>query len=327
MNINLNISSFVNEPNFNSISPDKIYDTLIIGGGPAGLTAAVYCMRKGMKTALVLKKAGGQVAETASIENYPGYSYIDGNDLTLKFREQVMQFGIDYAENVSAERIIQGNVKKTLLDNGSAVSSKSIIIATGKKWKKLNIPGEERLINRGVAYCSICDGPLFAGKKVAVAGGGNSGVQAAIDLAKIASVVYLIQHRDRLKADEILVNSLKKFSNVEYLLGHEIREIHGEKEVEKITVENLSGNSSFEIPLNGVFVEIGMIPNTGFLNDVLKLNAFNEIPVDHLCRTEAAGVFAAGDVTDVRYKQIIVAAGEGAKAALSAYDYINFEFV
>jgi len=322
MDFNLNTVSFLSEKSFLPIDAGKVYDVLIIGGGPAGLTAAVYCMRKGVSTAIIIKDIGGQVADTASIENYLGYKYINGVELVEKFKEQVQQFSIGYEEGHSVVSLSAGDVKKTVLDDGKEILSKTVIIASGKSWKKLGVPGEDRLVGRGVAYCAICDAPLFAGKTAVVVGGGNSGIEAAIDLAAIASKVILLQLLENLTADKILVDKLKNFSNVEYIFSSRVVEINGQERVENITVENLITEEKSTLVTDGIFIEIGLDPNSGFVKGVVGMNEFNEINIDSYCRTDAEGIFAAGDVTSVPFKQIIIAGGEGSKAALAACEYI-----
>lgn len=322
LNLNFNISEFEGEHKALPLDPDTLYDILIIGGGPAAMTAAVYCMRKGVKTGLITKSVGGQVAETASVENYLGFKYIEGLNLVEKFRDHFQQFEIGYKEGFKAIEVIDGKHKTIKLEDGSRYRCKALIITTGKTPRRLNIPGEAELSGRGVAYCAICDAPLFADKKVAVVGGGNSGVEAALDLAKTARQVTLIQDLDRLTADRILIERLKKFDNFDILLNHKVQRINGREQVESITVRDLAQESSRDIKLEGVFVEIGLIPNTDFLSDILELNQWGEIVIDCACHTSASGIFAAGDATTVPYKQIIIAAGDGAMAALSACNYI-----
>ncbi len=323
MDFNLNAVSFLNEKNATPLDTERTYDVAIIGGGPAGLTAAVYCMRKGVDTAIIVKHAGGQVSETSAIENYMGYRYINGVDLVEKFREQVQQFTIGYGEGIGAASIEDGRIKTITLDDGRAVRGRTLILASGKSWRKLGVPGEQRLTGRGVAYCTICDAPLFAGKTVVVAGGGNSGVEAAIDLAAIAGEVIVVQNLDRLTADAILTDKLAGFGNVRHVYKSSVREIKGENAVTSVVLEDAATGASTEVAADGIFIEIGLEPNSGFARGVVEMNDTGEIVVDCACRTSRAGVFAAGDVTTVPFKQIIIAGGEGAKAALSACDYLK----
>lgn len=319
---NLSSSLFTADKKFLPFDPSVIYDTIILGGGPAGLTAAVYCMRKGMVTGLIARQVGGQVAETAGIENYLGYRYITGSELVDKFRDQVAQFGIAFEEKTTVSAVTDGKVKHVTMSDGRVLQCKTLLIATGKESRRLDVPGELALVGHGVAYCAICDAPFFAGQPVFVVGGGNSGVQAAIDLARVASHVTLVQRRDQLKADKVLIDKLAAFANVDYLFEHLVTAIHGEKHVSAVTLQNRRTGETREQDTSGVFIQIGLIPNSTFAQGVVDMNGIGEILVDNFCRTSSAGIFAAGDVTDVAYKQIIIACGEGAKAALAAYDYL-----
>lgn len=322
MDFNLSTVSFLSEKNFTPIDTDKVYDVVIIGGGPAGLTAAVYCMRKGVDTAVIVNHIGGQVAETSSIENYMGYRYVNGVELVEKFREQVQQFSIGYDEGNAVETIEDDGIKRVMLNGGKIVKGKTLIIASGKSWRKLGVPGEQRLTGKGVAYCTICDAPLFAGKKVVVVGGGNSGVEAAIDLASVAREVVIVQILDKLTADKILLDKLSGFRNVSFVLSSSVKEIAGDAKVKSVVIENTITREVSEIPTDGVFVEIGLDPNSSFAKGIVDMNKYGEIVVDCACRTSRDGIFAAGDVTTVPFKQIIIAGGEGAKAALSACEYL-----
>lgn len=322
MEFNLSSVSFTSEKNFTPVDVSRVYDVIILGGGPAGLTAAVYCMRKGVSAAIIIKSVGGQMAETASVENYMGYKYINGVGLVDKFREQVQQFSIGYDEGHSVVRIESGAVKKVWLDDGRCLSARTLIIAAGKSWRKLGVPGEKEFTGKGVAYCTICDAPLFAGKRVVVAGGGNSGIESALDLAPLASKVTVVQMLDKLTADRILIEKLAGFKNVDYIFNSVVTAVKGDDVVRSVSIKNLKDSSVSDLETEGLFVEIGLDPNSLFAKDVVRLNSFNEIEIDSMCATSAEGIYAAGDVTSVRYKQIIIAAGEGAKAALSACDYI-----
>lgn len=322
MLLNLSSSLFAPESKFKPLDTGHLYDVIIIGGGPSGLTAAVYCMRKGLSTGMVSIQVGGQMADTAGIENYLGYRYINGTELVDKFREQVSQFGIDFELKANVQAIEYGDVKKVILEDGRTFTARTLILASGKQYKKLGVPNEAELTGHGVAYCAICDAPLYVGKRVVVSGGGNSGVAAAIDLAKVATHVTLVQRRDKLTADQLLIDKLKAYENVDYLLEHLVTEIHGTSQVTGVTILNRKTGEKVEVETDGIFVEIGLIPNSGFAKGVVELNEYQEILVDCHCRTSAPGIFAAGDVTSVPYKQIIIACGEGAKAALSANDHI-----
>jgi alkyl hydroperoxide reductase subunit F len=323
MDFNLSSSLFVGEQSFHHFELEKIYDVIIIGGGPAGMTAAVYCLRKGMVTGLITRQIGGQMADTAGIENYLGYRYINGPELADKFHDQVIQFGINFENNANVTRIKDGLIKEVLLDDGRIFKTRTVIIASGKLSRKLNVPGEKEKIGHGVAYCAICDAPFYRGKKVVVAGGGNSGVGAAIDLAPIATHVTIVQRRNRLIADKLLIDKLKHYDNVEIILSHVVKEIAGHDKVEAVIAENRDTGELISISADGIFVEIGSIPNSGLAKGVIAMNENHEILVDKYCRTDKPGIFAAGDVTDVPYNQIIIACGDAAKAALSATDYIH----
>ncbi|MFN3411920.1 MAG: FAD-dependent oxidoreductase [Exilispira sp.] len=326
MNFNLNLSDFssINQIK-NKTKPIKentVYDVIIIGGGPSALTAAVYCLRKGVKTALVAKDIGGQVKETSVVENYLGYTYIEGITLVQKFKDQIEQFDLDMALNVNVEKVENKNIKKLYCNDGRIYLAKAIIIATGKHPKTLNVPGEKELTGKGVAYCAICDAPLFKDKEVVVVGGGNSALEAAIDLAKLAKKVTLIQNLDKLTADKILIDKLYQYKNVDIIYSSSVKKINGSNKVESIEIFNLNNNQYNIINADGIFIEIGLVPNSKAFEGIVAMNQYKEILIDCACKTSADGIFAAGDVTTVPYKQIIIAAGEGAKAALSACDYI-----
>ncbi len=234
----------------------------------------------------------------------------------------MQQFSIGYDEGNGVETIEDDEIKRVMLDDGRIVKGKTLIIASGKSWRKLGVPGEQRLIGKGVAYCTICDAPLFAAKKVVVVGGGNSGVEAAIDLASVAREVVVVQNIDKLTADKILQDKLMGFHNVSFVYSSSVKEIKGEDKVTAVVIENTVTHDLSEISADGVFVEIGLDPNSGFVNEVVEMNRYGEIIVDCACRTNVDGIFAAGDVTTVPFKQIIIAGGEGAKAALSACEYL-----
>ena len=300
-----------------------MHELIIIGGGPAGMTAAVYAARKRIDTLLLTKDIGGQVLTTAGVENYMGYQYIEGPELMQKFEEQVRQFPLEQKigqEVVALSRLDTGFEVRT--DNGESYQAKAVIIATGKRPRPLNVPGEEGLRGRGVTYCAICDGPLFAREKVAVIGGGNSALEAVYDMVKIAERVYLVSFTP-LTGDQILIDSVKGASNLTMFLEHEVVEIEGSSRVEGITIRDLKTGEEKRLEVGGIFVEIGLTPNSEFAKGITKLNKLAEIEVNCACETEIAGLFAAGDVTNVPEKQIVVAAGEGAKAALQAHKYLQ----
>ncbi|MBM3141589.1 MAG: thioredoxin-disulfide reductase [Chloroflexi bacterium] len=300
-----------------------MYELMIIGGGPAGMTAAVYAARKKLNALLLSKDVGGQVNWTLGIENYMGYQLIEGPELIHKFEEQVKQFPIDMkiGEGVSSlSRISGGFEAKT--DAGESYQAKAAIIATGKRPRPLNVPGEEKLRGRGVTYCATCDGPLFADMKVAVVGGGNSALEAVDDMVKIAGQVYLVS-LTQLTGDQILIDRVKDASNLTIFLEHEVVSITGEKFVDEIKIRNLKTRQERKLQVSGVFIEIGLMPNSNLVKGVAALNRLGEIEVNCSNETNVPGLFAAGDVTNVPEKQIVVAAGEGAKAALQAHRYLQ----
>jgi alkyl hydroperoxide reductase subunit F len=322
MEFNFNFNEGTVENKAVQLDADKIYDVLILGGGPAAQTAAVYCMRKGVTTGIITKNFGGQVAETSDVENYMGYTHINGPELMKKFREQVEQFEISVLEGYSVTGITAGKIISVSVDNGKEYRTKSLIISTGKSWRKLNVPGEVELTGKGVAYCSICDAPLFKGKKVIVVGGGNSGLESALDLAKAAEFVTLVQFLPELTADRILIDKFEEFQNKKIIFEHEVVEIHGKDRVDGVSLKNRKTGTIEKTNADGIFIEIGLVPNTAPFKGIIPLNEIGEIIVDCACRTGIDGIFAAGDVTSVPFKQIVISAGEGAKAALSACEYI-----
>lgn len=307
------------------LNKDVLYDVLIIGGGPAGLNAALYSKRKGANVGIISKDLGGAVVDTSSVENYLGYITLSGIELAQKFQEHVNELNVpldNYSTVVSINVSEDKKIKEVILEDGSSYKTKVVIIATGSKPRKLNVPGETEFTAKGVTYCAICDGPFFADMDVVVAGGGNSALEAAIDLAKIANKVTIV-HRSQFRADQIVIDQLKKYENVEIHLNTEIKEIIGNKFAGGVKVLDKNNNEEFTIEANGIFIEIGYLPNSTPFKDLLELNQKGEIIVDSVGRTNVEGIYAAGDVTDTPYKQIIVAASEGAKCALSANDYLN----
>lgn len=304
---------------------EMLYEVIIIGSGPAGMTAAIYSSRKGLKTLVLSKDVGGQLNISAELENYPGYSYIEGPDLINRFEEHVERF--DVTRVVGEEVIgleIADKIKVVRTKAGNRYQGRALIIASGKNHRSLGVPGEERFLGKGVAYCATCDAPFYKGKVVAVAGGGNSALEAAGELNRWASKVYLIVRRNY-SADDILVDRITRMEKVEILLGYDTLEILGDQKVNGVRVRSRSDGSERKLNIEGIFVEVGLLPNTAFAMDVLDLNEFGEIFVDCQTHTGVPGVFAAGDVTTVRDKQVIVAAGEGAKSALRAHEYLLVE--
>ena len=299
-----------------------LYDVIIIGGGPAGLSAAVYAARKVLKTLLVSKDIGGQVAWTYDVDNYLGFSQVDTADLIAKFEEHVEKYGVEKLVGVGVKALeLTGKIKKVITDDGKTYLTKTLIIATGKRPRPLNVPREKELIGMGVTYCSTCDAPLFADLDVAVMGGGNSALEAAIDLMKVARKVYMVSLTP-LTGDEIIRDKVISSPKVEIFIKYKALRIEGESTVDGIEIESLETGEKKKLDVQGIMVEIGLLPNSELVLDTMEINRIGEIVIDSRCRTGVSGIFACGDVTDVPYKQVIVAAGEGAKAALSAYDYI-----
>jgi len=298
-----------------------MYELIIIGAGPAGMTAAVYAARKKMQTLLITEDFGGQLMWTMSIENYMGYQYITGPELMEKFKNQMEQYGVEQRAGRVLRVEKQAAAFLLHMEDGGFYEGKTIIIATGKRPRMLNVPGEERLKGRGVSYCATCDGPLFGGLDVAVIGGGNSGVQAALELSAVARQVYLVI-RSRYTADEILLAKMQKTDNIQALIKFDILEIKGDKLVTGVVLKNRQSQTIREVPVQGVFVEIGLAPNSALVEGLVNFNDRKEILVDCRCRTNVPGLLAAGDVTIAPEKQIVVAAGEGAKATLQAYAYL-----
>ena len=303
------------------------FDVLIVGGGPAGAAAAVYAARKGIRVGVAAERFGGQVNDTMSIENYISVLETNGPKLAAELEAQVRHYNVDIMNMQRASQIVPaaqaGGMTEVHLDNGGVLKAKSVILSTGARWRNVNVPGEAEYKNKGVAYCPHCDGPLFKGKRVAVIGGGNSGVEAAIDLAGIVEHVTLVEFADALKADAVLVNKLKSLPNVAIHVNAQTTEITGDgSKVNGLSYKDRATEAVHHVALEGVFVQIGLVPNTEFLKGTVELSKFGEIVVDAKGHTSLPGVFAAGDCTTVPYKQIIIAAGEGAKAALSAFDYL-----
>jgi len=306
------------------MSQEKVYDLVIAGAGPAGISAAIYAARKGLDLLVVTGDIGGQTNLTGDVENYMGFQMITGAELADKFEDHVKRYGIPIKEQEPLVELKRDGRLLTVKTTGGAYTARAVIIATGKTYKKLGVPGEEEFKRRGVAYCATCDAPFFAGKTVAVAGGGNSAFEYAQQLMGITRKTYIINLAKEPTADQILQERVLGAENVELMNSSMITEIIGDRFVRGIKVRNADGDPGSEryLEVDGVFVAIGLIPNTSFQSELEK-NEEGEILVDNCNRTNIPGVFAAGDVTDIPHKQIIVAAGEGAKAALSAYLYLS----
>ena len=303
------------------------YDVLIVGGGPAGAAAGVYAARKGIRTGIAAERFGGQVNDTLAIENYISVLETDGPKLAMALEAHAKAYDVDIMNLQRAEQLIPasepGGLIQVKMSNGGTLKAKTVILSTGARWRNVNVPGEAEYRNKGVAYCPHCDGPLFKGKRVSVIGGGNSGVEAAIDLAGVVAHATLIEFADQLKADAVLVNKLKSLPNVEIHTNAQTTEITGaDGKVNGLTYKDRATGQEHHVPLEGVFVQIGLVPNTEWLKGTVELSKFGEIIVDAKGQTNVPGVFAAGDCTTVPYKQIVIAAGDGAKAALSAFDHL-----
>ncbi|ERJ12170.1 NAD(P)/FAD-dependent oxidoreductase [Haloplasma contractile] len=323
LNINLNMSNSANQSMAPKLSTDILYDVIIIGGGPAGLNAALYAKRKGLSTGILTKALGGQVINTSLVENYLGRTSLSGESLVDSFIDHINELEIPILDGVIVKDIQTSNhIYRIILTNGEIYQSKTVIISTGSKNKKLHIPGENEFFGKGVAYCAICDAPFYKGKDVIVAGGGNSAVEAALDLAKIAKSVTIV-HRSEFRADQILIDKLDLHKNITTHLQTQILEIVGERTVGGIRALDKSTKKQRLIKTDGIFIEIGYKPNTTPFKDLVKLNEREEIIVGEMNQTSIPGIFAAGDATATPYKQIVIAASEGAKAALAVNDYIN----
>ncbi|AMG19055.1 MULTISPECIES: alkyl hydroperoxide reductase subunit F [Staphylococcus] len=315
-----NLGSQADPAEFNDKAP---YDVLIVGGGPASGSAAVYTARKGLRTGIVADRIGGQVNDTATIENFVTVKETDGPKFSSALEDHIKQYDVDVMTGIRAsdiEKTDDGIV--VTLDNGAQLTSKTVIISTGARWRKLEVPGEEALINKGVAFCPHCDGPLFENKNIAVIGGGNSGVEAAIDLAGIVEHVTLLERNANLKADNVLQKRLNSLPNVTVIKNAQTTEVLGDDAVTGIKYQDKAQGEEHTLDLEGIFVQIGLLPNTEWLNNYVELNDAKEIKVDRTNATSIPGIFAAGDVTDDRNKQIIISMGAGANAALNAFDYI-----
>jgi len=299
-----------------------LYDTIIIGAGPAGFTAAIYAARREMKTLIISKDTGGQLILASSIENYPGFRKIDSFELTSKMEDHVKDLGVEIKLS-EVQTIKKDGDNFVLYTNNEEFNAKTIIIAMGLSPRRLAIKGEDEFAGKGVSYCSNCDGPLFRDKAVAVIGGGNSALDAAEVLSKIASKVYLIHRSKEFKAFEALVSKVKSVEKIEILLNSDIKEILGSTKVEKIKVLNKDSEKTQEINVDGVFIEIGRVAHTDLFEGLVKLDERKQIVIDELCQTTQEGIFAAGDVTPVKFKQISIACGHGTIAALAAYQYLQ----
>ncbi|MCD6500647.1 FAD-dependent oxidoreductase [bacterium] len=304
---------------------EKVYDLIIIGGGPAGITAGIYAARKKLKTLLLTKDFIGQVGKTSRVDNYPGFFGVSGQELMKKFEGHLKKFEIEIKKDEEVTKVEKkGEFFSVKAENSNEFKAKALIVATGRDPRPLEVPGEKEFIGRGVSYCSICDSAFFKDKAVAVIGGGNSGFEAALDLVKYAKRIFIFERSDKIMADEILQEQVKKEKSIEIHLNKEIKKIEGRDKVQAMVYQDLKTGKTFQVPIDGVFVQIGTIPATGFLKGLCEFNEKDEIKVDfESCGTSTPGLFAAGDVNNGKWKQIIIAAGEGARAALAAYEYLQ----
>lgn len=309
------------------LSAKAAFDVLVVGGGPAGAASAIYAARKGIRTGVVAERFGGQVLDTMAIENFISVSHTEGPKLAAHLEQHVKDYEVDIMNLNRAVELIPaksaGGLTEIKLENGASLKSRTVILSTGARWRSMNVPGEAQYRNKGVAYCPHCDGPLYKGKRVAVIGGGNSGVEAAIDLAGIVAEVTLFEFMPELRADAVLQRKLFSLPNVKVIMNAATTEVHGDgTKVTSLSYKDRVTDTAHSIGLEGIFVQIGLVPNTEWLRGVVALSPRGEIEVNARGETSVAGVFAAGDVTTVPYKQIIIAMGEGSKAALSAFDYL-----
>jgi len=300
-----------------------MYDLMIIGAGPAGLAASVYAARKRLKVLLVSGDIGGQVNNTLGVENYLGYQFIEGPELIDKFQTQVSQYPIDQKIGYKVSRLEKlDDGFEAISEAGDRYQSRAVIFAAGKKPRKLNVPGETELTGRGVTYCAICDGPVFSGQRVAVVGGGNSALEAALDMVKIAEHVDLVSLTP-LTGDPVLIDKLSDAKNLSIFTEYQTEKITGQDFVQGILIRDLKSGESKQLEVSGVFIEIGLVPNSEPVKGLVELNKWGEVPVNCSCETTVPGLYAAGDVTNIPEKQIVVAAGEGAKAVLQAHRYLQ----
>lgn len=305
------------------INAKEAFDVLVVGGGPAGASAAIYAARKGIRTGLLAERFGGQVMDTLAIENFISVKATDGPKLVMGLEEHVKDYDVDVMNLQRATQLIPGELIELKLENGASIKSKTVILATGARWREMNVPGEQEYRGKGVAYCPHCDGPLFKGKRVAVIGGGNSGVEAAIDLAGIVAHVTLLEFDGQLRADAVLQKKLFSLPNVTVITKALSTEVTGDgNKVNGLTYKDRNTEEIKRVDLEGIFVQIGLLPNTDWLKGTVDLSNRGEIEIDARGQTSIPGVFAAGDCTTVPYKQIIIAMGAGATASLSAFDHL-----
>lgn len=301
-----------------------MFDLIIVGGGPAGITAGIYAARKKLNTLLITEDFVGQTGKAFDVENYPGFKKIRGIDLIERFKEHLLKFEVETKHGKVSKIEKEKDIFKVRIEAGGQFESRAVIIATGRDPRPLEVPGEKELLGRGVGYCVTCDGPLFSGKKVAVVGGGNSGLEAALELSTYCRHVYLLEIKKEAAGDELLQAQIKEKDNIDLLTQAKTKKIRGKDQVSSLVYEDLTSHAEKEVEVEGVFIEVGYMPATGFVDALVDFNDWDEVVVDPRTNmSKTKGLFAAGDVTDVPYKQIVVAVGEGAKAALSAYKYLK----
>ncbi|WP_444907806.1 alkyl hydroperoxide reductase subunit F [Microbulbifer sp. SSSA008] len=300
------------------------YDLLVVGGGPAGAAAAIYAARKGIRTGIVAERFGGQVMDTVGIENFISVPYTEGPKLAASLEQHVKEYGVDIITDQRAANLRRNEMVDIKLQSGATLSSRSVVLATGARWRELGVPGEAEYRTKGVAYCPHCDGPFFKGKRVAVIGGGNSGIEAAIDLAGIVEHVTVLEFADKLRADEVLVRKAQLMDNIDIIVNAQTTEVLGDgNKVNGLAYTDRESGENKQLDLAGVFVQIGLVPNTEFLNETdIEMNRMGEIVIDERGATSVPGVYAAGDATTVPYKQIVISMGAGATASLGAFDYL-----
>lgn len=299
------------------------FDVLVVGGGPAGASAAIYAARKGVRAGIVTDRFGGQILDTATIENFISNKRTEGPQLAASLEEHVKDYDIDIMNLQTVKSVDKKDMFEVALENGATLQSKSVVISTGARWRDIGVPGEKEFKNKGVAYCPNCDGPIFEGKDVAVIGGGNSGVEAALDLAGIVNHVTVIEFGEELRADSVLQDRLNSLPNVTIIANAQTTEITGDDRVNGLTYIDRATEETHSLTLDGVFIQIGLVPNTDFLGDLIERNRMGEIVTDKRGATNLPGIFAAGDCTDSAFKQIIISMGTGATASLSAFDYLS----
>lgn len=322
MNVEEILAKIGSTPDASEFDNKEPFDVLVVGSGPAGASAAIYAARKGIRTGILAERIGGQVNDTLGIENFISVKYTEGPKLVASIEEQIKEYPIDVMKLQRAKRLEKKDLIEVELENGAVLKSKTVILSTGARWRNIGVPGEAEFKNKGVAYCPHCDGPLFTGKDVAVVGGGNSGIEAAIDLAGIVKHVTVLEFAPELKADAVLQDRLYSLPNVTVLKNVQTKEITGTDKVDGITYIDRDSGEEKHVELQGVFVQIGLVPNTEWLEGTLERTRMGEIIVDSRGATTIPGVFAAGDCTNSPYKQIIISMGSGATAALGAFDYL-----